>query len=96
MYSRTNNPSRDGLEKQLAAIENAKYALTFPSGMAAMAAVLQSLRAGDHVICLEEVYGGTESLLKQMAKYSGISVSYHDFNDVENLTSYVTSRTGEV
>ncbi|KII70081.1 Cystathionine gamma-lyase [Thelohanellus kitauei] len=57
-YSRSGNPTRDALENTLAELENAKYALTYASGLAAEANILHLLEPGDEVICCDDVYGG--------------------------------------
>src|SRR5438094_9993330 len=58
-YSRTHNPTRKALEANLAALEGGKYGLAFASGCAATATIIQMLKSGDHVICCDDVYGGT-------------------------------------
>lgn len=59
-YSRTNNPTRAAFETAFAASESAKHGLAFASGMAATATVLHLLEAGNHILCIDDVYGGTQ------------------------------------
>jgi cystathionine beta-lyase/cystathionine gamma-synthase len=58
-YARTQNPTREALERNVASLEGATHGLAFGSGLAALDAVLKLLRSGDHVICGENVYGGS-------------------------------------
>src|SRR5690606_8827436 len=72
-YSRTQNPTREALERNLAALEGARHGLAFASGSAAMATILHLLASGDHVLCSDDVYGGTFRLLDKVFKQQGIS-----------------------
>jgi len=74
-YSRVKNPTRSALEANLASLEGAKYGHAFASGVAAMAAVLQTLKPGDHVIACEDLYGGTWRLFHQVFSSLGIAVT---------------------
>src|SRR6266581_3280844 len=58
-YSRVSNPTRDALEKNIAALENARHGMAFGSGMAAIDAIFRLLQPGDHVVVSHNVYGGT-------------------------------------
>jgi len=64
-YARAGNPTRDALEVSLAVLEQARYAITFSSGLAAIQAVAQLARPGDHVLVCDDVYGGTGRLFRQ-------------------------------
>lgn len=78
-YSRTQNPTRKALEEKLAALENAKYGLAFASGLAAESTLLFSLLTkGDHIICFDDLYGGTKRLFNKICANNGISVTYVD------------------
>ncbi|KAF1745188.1 hypothetical protein MXB_2304 [Myxobolus squamalis] len=57
-YSRSGNPTREALEQTLAALENAKYALSYSSGLAAESCILHLLKTDDEIICMDDVYGG--------------------------------------
>ena len=82
-YSRTRNPTRDALQGCLAALEGAKHALCFASGLAAQDAVFHLLSAGDHVILGDDLYGGTFRLADKVFKRSGIEQSYVDLSDLK-------------
>jgi cystathionine beta-lyase/cystathionine gamma-synthase len=82
-YSRTGNPTRTALETCLASLEGGKHGLAFASGTAAAGAVLNLLNAGDHVICADDVYGGTYRLFELVLKRYGLSFSWIDMTDPE-------------
>ncbi|HXW36908.1 MAG TPA: PLP-dependent aspartate aminotransferase family protein [Nitrososphaerales archaeon] len=85
-YSRTSNPTRLALEKRLASLENAKFALAFASGMAAETTLLLSaLKRGDHVIAGDDIYGGTRRLFDKVFARFGVSVSYVDTRSLEKV-----------
>ncbi|MEM0271700.1 MAG: PLP-dependent aspartate aminotransferase family protein [Thermoprotei archaeon] len=93
-YSRTGNPTRDALEKKLASLEEGGYALAFSSGLAAEATVaLSLLKAGDHVVASNDLYGGTRRLFSKSLAPFGISVSYVDLSDLGILKSAVRTNT---
>lgn len=80
-YGRGENPTREALERCLAALENAAHALVFSSGQAAGATALSLLRPGQRVLASDDVYGGTFSLFKTLTKYD-IRVDYVDLTDL--------------
>lgn len=82
-YSRLGNSSREGLEATLAALEGGDGASAFSSGCAAMHAVLQMLRPGDHLVACADIYGGTYRLIEQIIRPLGIEVAWVDMGDVE-------------
>jgi cystathionine beta-lyase/cystathionine gamma-synthase len=77
-YARTHNRTREALEANLAALEGARHGICFASGTAAIAAVLHLLRAGDRVVCAENVYGGTYRLFEQVLTAFGLRFTYVD------------------
>src|SRR6201997_3245765 len=77
-YSRAGNPTRDRLEEALAALEGGHSGHAFTSGMAAISALVAMLRAGDHVVCSKDVYGGTARLFNQVVSHYGIEIEYVD------------------
>ncbi|RMG95573.1 MAG: cystathionine gamma-synthase [Chloroflexi bacterium] len=81
-YSRTDNPTRTALQASLAALEGGKYALAFASGMAAIDTLLRLLGAGDHVVCGNDVYGGTFRLFDKVLQKYGVAFSFVDTTDV--------------
>lgn len=81
-YSRTINPTRLALERQLASLENARFGIAFSSGMAATSAVLSLLSSGDHVVVSEDLYGGTYRLFEKVLARFGFSFTYVDMRDL--------------
>jgi len=90
-YARTKNPSRDILEKLLASIESGKQAFAFSSGMAAINTVCDLFGDNYHVICSDDVYGGTRRLFDKVK--TNIDVSYVDFDTNVNWDDIVNDRT---
>ncbi|MBI5497429.1 MAG: cystathionine gamma-synthase [Deltaproteobacteria bacterium] len=81
-YSRTQNPTRTALQDNLAALEGGKWGLAFSSGCAAATTVMASLSAGDHVVCGDDVYGGTFRLFYKVFKRLGLSFTFVDHTDL--------------
>jgi len=80
-YGRTNNPTRAAFERAIAVSENGKHGLHFASGLAATVAVLHLLKQGDNVICIDDVYGGTQRYFRRIANPNyGITFDFIDFN----------------
>nr|BBH89052.1 cystathionine gamma-synthase [Thermosporothrix sp. COM3] len=75
-YARTGNPTRTALEACVAALENGQYGLAFASGLAAEHAILNLLRAGDHLVACDDLYGGTYRLFERVMGRYGVSASY--------------------
>jgi cystathionine gamma-lyase len=92
-YSRTQNPTRHALQDCLAALEGARFGLTFASGLAATDAVLHLLEAGDHVVYSDDVYGGTFRLFDKVFGRLGLSFTPVDMVDPSNLSRAMTERT---
>ena len=92
-YSRVSNPTRDALETNLASLEGGTSAHVFASGMAAIMAMITMFRSGDHVICGENVYGGTPRLFNQIVTRYGIEFSYVDTSDPENVRRAIRPTT---
>lgn len=84
-YSRVSNPTRDALETSLASLEGGTSAHTFASGMAAMMALVTMLKSGDHVVCGDNLYGGTTRLFTQIISRYGVEFSFVDTRDAENV-----------
>lgn len=92
-YSRTQNPTRHVLEKNIAALENGKFGLAFSSGMAATDTIMKLLQPGDEVISTNDLYGGTYRLFtKVYAKY-GIVFRFVDLQDADHLKKIITHKT---
>ncbi|MEP6851001.1 MAG: cystathionine gamma-synthase [Acidobacteriota bacterium] len=84
-YARTQNPTRSALEKNIAALENARFGYAFASGMSAIDAVLKLVKAGDHVILGDNTYGGTYRLFSKVLANYGVEFDLADTSDVANL-----------
>jgi cystathionine gamma-lyase len=92
-YSRTHNPTRKAYENCMASLENGKYGFAFASGCAATTTILHMLKAGDHVIAGDDMYGGTFRLFDKILKHSGIEFSYVDLTHPENFDKAVKANT---
>jgi cystathionine gamma-lyase/cystathionine beta-lyase/cystathionine gamma-lyase/homocysteine desulfhydrase len=84
-YARVSNPTRDRVEQNLAALEGGLIGKVFASGMAAINAVVSTLKAGDHVVCGNNLYGGTPRLFNQVWADFGLEFSYVDTSVAENV-----------
>lgn len=92
-YSRTQNPTRQALERNLAAIENGKFGLCFASGLAAIDAVLKTLRPGDEVISTNDLYGGSYRLFDKIFAPFGIRFHFTSMDKPEVVDSLCNERT---
>lgn len=92
-YSRVSNPTRTRLEENLAALEGGVAARVFASGMAAIHAVASMLKSGDHVVCGNDLYGGTPRLFNQVMAGFGLEFSYVDTSEVANVERAVRNNT---
>lgn len=92
-YARTQNPTRSALERNIAALENARFGFAFASGMAAIDATLKLVRAGDHVILGDNTYGGTYRLFSKILCNYGIEFDLADTTRVEELEREFRSNT---
>jgi cystathionine beta-lyase/cystathionine gamma-synthase len=92
-YSRVSNPTRDRLEENLASLEGGVAARVFASGMAAINAIASMLKAGDHVVCGNDLYGGTPRLFNQVLTGFGLEFSYVDTSDAENVERAIRKNT---
>ncbi|MGA7375431.1 MAG: PLP-dependent aspartate aminotransferase family protein [Candidatus Sulfotelmatobacter sp.] len=92
-YSRVSNPTRDRLEENLASLEGGVAARVFGSGMAAINAIASMLKTGDHVVCGNDLYGGTPRLFNQVLTNFGLEFSYVDTSDAENVERAIRKNT---
>ena len=92
-YSRTGNPTRTALQECLAALEGGDHGLAFASGTAAADAVMKLLNPGDHVVCADDVYGGTYRLFELVLKRYGIEFSWSDMTDPANVRAALRPNT---
>lgn len=92
-YSRAGNPTRDRLETALAALEGGHSGHAFTSGMAAISALVAHLRAGDHLLCSKDVYGGTARLFNQFISHYGIEIEYVNTDKVDAVAAAIRANT---
>ena len=93
-YSRSHNPTRFAYERCVAALEGGTQGYAFASGLAATSTVLDALDSGSHVICMDDVYGGTYRLFERVRRRSaGLDFSFVDLNDMAALEAAVTPAT---
>ena len=92
-YARTQNPTREALERNVASLEGGQYGFAFGSGLAATDTVLKLLSAGDHVVCGENVYGGTHRLMERVYARLGLTFTFVDSRDIRNIERAVTPGT---
>jgi cystathionine gamma-lyase len=92
-YARTQNPTREALERNVASLEGGTYGFAFGSGLAALDVVLKLLKAGDHVVCGENVYGGSMRLMTRVYTDLGLRFSFVDMRDIGAVERAVTPAT---
>ena len=92
-YSRVSNPTRARLETNLAALEDGVAARVFASGMAAINAIVSLLKSGDHVVCGNDLYGGTPRLFNNVMTGFGLEFSYVDTSDAKNVEVAIRKNT---
>ena len=93
-YGRSHNPTRFAYERAIAALENGTDGFAFSSGLAAIAAILDTLPANSHVIAMDDLYGGTFRLFERVRKNSAaLDVSYIDLSDEKNLEAQIKPNT---
>ncbi len=95
-YSRSQNPTRHALEANLAALEGAKHGVAFASGCAATATVMHLFAKGDHIICGDDVYGGTYRLFSQVLEPMGLEFSFVDLTQPGALEEAIRPETRAV
>lgn len=92
-YSRAGNPTREALERCLAALEGASHGLCFGSGCAAMTTLLHTLRPGDHLVVSDDVYGGSFRILDKVMRPYGLEFTQVDMGDAANVEAAVRPET---
>lgn len=92
-YSRSKNPTRTALEANLASLEGARHAFCFSSGLGAMDCVLHMLRAGDHIVLCDDVYGGSFRIIDKVFSHLGITATRVDMTDLAATERAITDRT---
>jgi cystathionine beta-lyase len=92
-YTRTGNPTRTLLERQIAELEGGAHACAFASGMAAITALTRLVGSGEEIIAGDDLYGGTVRLLEQLRQRQGIGICYTDTTDLDSVHAALSSRT---
>src|SRR5881392_1809818 len=92
-YARTQNPTRLAVERNIAALEGARFGYAFASGMAAIDATLRLVKSGDHVVVSDNTYGGTSRLFKRVLANYGIEFEFVDTSDVTNVEAAIKDNT---
>lgn len=92
-YTRSSNPTRLALEKNLAALENGKYTVSFSSGMAAISALMNLINPNEHVIVSDDVYGGTYRLFEQVLRKYELDFTYVDSTNENNVKEAIKDNT---
>ena len=95
-YTRESNPTRERLEETVASLESAADAVAFTSGMAAISACFELFRPGDHIVCSEDLYGGTVRLLHNIEEKNGLGVTFVDTTDPGQLQAAIRHNTKAV
>jgi cystathionine beta-lyase/cystathionine gamma-synthase len=92
-YARVQNPTREAMERNVAALESGKHGMAFASGMAAIEAIIKTLSAGDHVIYEENVYGGTHRMFTMVMARFGVEFTRVDSRDLDVVRAAVRPNT---
>ncbi len=92
-YARGKNPTREALERNVAALEGARHGFAFSSGMGCLDSIMKLFSAGDHIVCGESVYGGTFRLFDKILSRMGMSFSFVDTRDPNRISEAVTGST---
>lgn len=92
-YARTSNPTREALERNVAALEGGRYGFAFSSGLAALDATIKLLSAGDHVVSGENVYGGSHRQMTHIWTRLGLTFTFVDGGDTAAVKAAVTAKT---
>ena len=95
-YARGRNPTREALERNVAALEGAKYGFAFSSGMGCLDSIMKLFKSGDHFVVGENVYGGTYRLFDKILRNYGMTFSYVDTRDPQLIADACTSATAAV
>jgi cystathionine beta-lyase/cystathionine gamma-synthase len=92
-YARTQNPTREVLEANVAALEGARHGVAFSSGLATISTLAQTLEAGDEVVCTQNVYGGTYRVFETVFRRLGLGFRFVDTGDLEAVKSAINEKT---
>src|SRR5687767_7104389 len=92
-YARGKNPTREALERNIATLESGRHGFAFSSGMGCLDSIMKLFRAGDHIVCGENVYGGTFRLFDKILRHYGLEFTFVDTRDPERIQSAVGKHT---
>lgn len=92
-YARGKNPTREALERNVATLERGRHGFAFSSGMGCLDSIMKLFRAGDHIICGQNVYGGTFRLFDRILQQMGLTFSYVDTRDAQRVEDAITPVT---
>ena len=92
-YARGQNPTREALERGVAALENARYGVSFASGVAAVDAIIRLFKRGDEIITTNDLYGGSLRLFRQVFEPAGVVFRYVDLKGISSIESAITRQT---
>ena len=95
-YARGKNPTREAFERNVASLENGLHGFAFASGMGCLDSIMKLFRAGDHIVCAENVYGGTFRLFDKILQHYGLTFSYIDTRDPQRVADAMTPATRAV
>ncbi len=92
-YSRLQNPTREQLERIVARLENGVDAMAFSTGMAAMSAMMELFKPGDHLLASDDLYGGSHRLFTHISKKNGIDIEFIDTSDRREILRHIRKET---
>ncbi len=92
-YARTQNPTREALERNVAALEGARHGLAFSSGVASVDSLMKLFKSGDHIVCGANVYGGTFRLFDKIYRNFGVDFTFVDARDPQKIADACTKKT---
>jgi cystathionine beta-lyase/cystathionine gamma-synthase len=92
-YARGKNPTREALERNVAALEGGRHGFAFSSGMGCLDSIMKLFRSGDHIVCGENVYGGSFRLFDRLLQNFGLRFSYVDARDPQRIADAMTPET---
>ena len=95
-YARGKNPTREALERNVATLEGGRHGFAFSSGMGCVDSLMKLFRGGDHIVCGENVYGGTFRLFDKILRHYGMEFTFVDTRDPERIKAAVTAKTRAV
>jgi cystathionine beta-lyase len=93
VYARTNNPTRSALEKIIAELEGGVAGFAFASGLAAIDSIVKTLKSGDEIVAVDDIYGGAYRLFSLIYQKFGIKIHYVDTTDASNISEFLNKNT---